>query len=155
MKQRDYVILENALVMWASTTEPNKRSGKYQMDLCALSPKEVEALAKLGIKARTRPDDKEKGHFITVKSKMPMKILDEDGQPLAEDVRIANGSRMKAMITSYEWSGQYGKGVSPSLAKAKLTLLKEFIEDIGFDDDDDFAVKGGKSLAEMKDDVPF
>lgn len=155
MKQRDHVIVSNATVMWASTAEPNKRSGKYQMDLCNLSAEDVKALAKLGVKTRTKDNDPDKGHFITVKSQKPMTILDEDGQPLASDVKIANGSKAKAIIGSYEWSGSYGKGVSPSLVKAKITELKEYIGDVGFDDEDDVQVKSGKSLAEMADDISF
>lgn len=155
MKQRDYVTVTNATVMWASTAEPNKRSGKYQMDLCNLSKEDVSALSKLGIKTRTKDNDQEKGHFITVKSLKPMTILDEDGQPLASDVKIANGSKAKAIIGSYEWNGTYGKGVSPSLVKAKITELKEYIGDIGFDDEDDAKIRSGKGLSEMADDIPF
>lgn len=153
--KRDFVTVSNVTVMWASTTEPNKRSGKYQMDLCNLSKEDVAALSKLGIKTRTKDTDPDKGHFITVKSLKPMIILDEDGQPLAGDVKIANGSKAKAIISAYEWNGTYGKGVSPSLIKAKITELKEFIGDVGFDDDDDARVKSGKGLAEMADDIPF
>lgn len=151
--KRDFVTIKNATVMWASTSEPNQRSGKYQMDLCNLSKEDVEALLKLGVKTRTKDSDPDKGHFITVKSMKPMVILDEDGQPLASDVRIANGSKAKALISSYEWKGTYGKGVSPSLIKAKITELKEFIGDVGFDDDEDSKVKRGESLAEMADDL--
>lgn len=153
MKQRDYVTVSNVTVMWASTNEPNKRSGKFQMDLCNLSPEDVKALSSLGVKARTKDADLDKGHFITVKSIKPMAILDEDGKPLASDVKIANGSKAKAIIGSYEWSGTYGKGVSPTLLKAKITELKQYIGDVGFDDEDDAKVRSGVGLAEMADDL--
>jgi hypothetical protein len=82
-----------------------------------------------------------------------MAILDEDGKPLASDVKIANGSKAKAIIGSYEWSGTYGKGISPTLLKAKITELKQYIGDVGFDDDDDAKVRSGVGLAEMADDL--
>jgi hypothetical protein len=36
-------------VMWAYLVKPNDMSGKYQVDLCNLSDKAVEALESMGI----------------------------------------------------------------------------------------------------------
>lgn len=152
--KRDYVQINDAYVMWAATAEPNRKSKKFQIDLCQLTDKDVAALKAIGIKAKTKDGDAEKGRYITVKSKKPFRILDEDGEPLAEDVRISNGSKMKALVNAYEWKYDGSTGVSPGLMKAKLTKLVEYTGDVGFDDDDS-DVKAGKAFADMDDDQPF
>ena len=153
--KKEIVQINNAYVMWASTDQPNKKSGKFQIDLCQLTAADVKALAAIGVKCRTKDTEPEKGHFITVKSKTGFKLLDEDGEALASDVRISNGSMMKALVNAYSWSGSFGSGISPGLIKGKLTKLVEYIGDTGFDDDDSDVKAAKVSMADMDDDIPF
>jgi hypothetical protein len=73
----------------------------------------------------TVPDKEGQGRYITCKSANPIKAFDNDGVELA-GVKIGNGSKAKAIITSYEWKYKNKKGVSPSLKKLVITDLVEY-----------------------------
>lgn len=110
-----------AEVMWARLNKINDLSGKYEVNLCKLSDAAVEALKEMGI------DVKEKegmGKYILCKSAKPMKAFDVDNDEITED--IGNGSKAKAIITTYEWKYKNKKGVSPSLKKLVITDLVEY-----------------------------
>ena len=70
------IIKIKAEIMWAYLNKKNEMSDKYQVDLCQLSEKAVEALEKLGITVSFKAD---KGHYITCKSGNPIRIFDEGG----------------------------------------------------------------------------
>lgn len=110
-----------ANVMWSYMNKPNEMSGKYQVNLCDLSEPAVQALTEMGIEVKEKEGQ---GKFITCKSAKPMKAFDEDGQEIEED--IGNGSKAKAIISSYEWKYKNKKGVSPSLKKLVITNLVEY-----------------------------
>lgn len=107
--------------MWAQMTKINDLSGKYQVNLCDLSDPAVQALTEMGIEVKEKEGQ---GRYITCKSAKPMKAFDEDGQEIEED--IGNGSKAKAIISSYEWKYKNKKGVSPSLKKLVITNLVEY-----------------------------
>lgn len=44
----------NADIMWASLNEPNRMSGKYQIDLTQLSAPAMEALEMMGLGVRNK-----------------------------------------------------------------------------------------------------
>lgn len=110
-----------ANVMWSFMNKPNEMSGKYQVNLCDLSEPAVQALTEMGIEVKEKEGQ---GRYITCKSAKPMKAFDEDGQEIEED--IGNGSKAKAIISSYEWKYKNKKGVSPSLKKLVITNLVEY-----------------------------
>jgi len=116
----------NAKVEWAFLNSPNEMSGKYQVDLCNLSPKAVDALQGLGITIQYRDDKPGKGSYITCKSSNPIKAYDEAGMPLGTDVSVGNGSGATALVGFYEWTFKSKKGVSPSLNKLVITDLIEY-----------------------------
>lgn len=116
--------------MWAQMNKINDLSGKYQVNLCNLSDAAVEALEGMDIEVREKEG---MGKYITCKSAKPMKAYDTDGDEITED--IGNGSKSKAIISSYEWKYKNKKGVSPSLKKLVITELVEYGEG-----------KGGSSL---------
>lgn len=109
-------------VMWAQLDRPNELSNKYQVNLCNLSEAAVVALEEMGISV---PEKEGQGRYITCKSANPIKAFDNDGVELA-GVKIGNGSKAKAIITSYEWKYKNKKGVSPSLKKLVITDLVEY-----------------------------
>lgn len=109
-------------VMWAQLDKVNEMSGKYQVNLCNISEAAVVALEEMGISV---PDKEGQGRYITCKSANPIKAFDNDGVELT-GVKIGNGSKAKAIITSYEWKYKNKKGVSPSLKKLVITDLVEY-----------------------------
>lgn len=114
-------------VFWAQLNKVNDMSGKFQLNLCNLSDAAVSALEELGISVL---EDKEKkadmGRYITCKSEKPMKAFDVDGDEITEN--IGNGSKAKALISSYSWTYKNKKGVSPSLKKLVVTDLIEYAD---------------------------
>lgn len=110
-----------ANVMWAFMNRTNEMSGKYQVNLCDLSDPAVQALQEMGIEVKEKEGQ---GKYITCKSALPLRAFDEEGKEIEED--IGNGSKAKAIISSYEWKYKNKKGVSPSLKKLVITDLVMF-----------------------------
>jgi len=114
----------NGTAFWAQLDQVNQYSGKYQIDVSNLSQKAVEALQEQGISVKNKGDDR--GFFVTCKSKFPISASDKTGASL-EGVRIANGSGVTAVISSYSWTSPQGKkGVSPNLKKLVVTDLVHY-----------------------------
>ena len=111
-----------AEVMWASLTKPNEMSGKYQLDLCNLSDKAVEALEDMGINVKSKDG---KGKFITCTSTRPIMAYD-DGGSLLDGSLLGNGSKAVALVDAWEWSYQKKKGISPGLKKLVITEFKTY-----------------------------
>jgi len=110
-----------ATLFWCQHNKVNDMSGKYQIDLGELSDAAVQALEEMGIDVKEKEGQ---GRYITCKSSKPIKVLDTDGDLIEED--IGNGSKAKAVISSYEWKYKNKKGVSPSLQKIIVTEHVEF-----------------------------
>lgn len=111
-------------VMWANLDTRNEMSGKYQVDLCNLSPAASQALRDMGIEIKNKDD---KGDFITCKSNNPIRAYDSNGLEL-DGVSVGNGSKAVAVIGSYAWSFRNKEGVSPSLKKLVITDLVSYEE---------------------------
>jgi hypothetical protein len=109
-------------VMWASLTKPNEMSGKYQLDLCNLSDKAVEALTDMGINVKNKDG---KGKFITCTSTRPIMAYD-DGGSLLDGSMLGNGSKAVALVDAWEWQYQKKKGISPGLKKLVITEFKTY-----------------------------
>ena len=62
---------------WVERNKLNKFSDKYQIVLGNLSEKAVAALDDMGIAAANKGDEKD--YFITMKSKNPMRVTDDQG----------------------------------------------------------------------------
>jgi len=122
-------------VMWANLDTRNEMSGKYQVDLCNLSPAAAQALRDMGIEVKNKDD---KGDFITCKSNNPIRAYDSNGLEL-EGVSVGNGSKAIAVIGSYAWTFRNKEGVSPSLKKLAITELVSYEDGdpVTIDADDD------------------
>lgn len=125
-----------ATAMWAFTTKVNDMSGKYQVDLCNIDAKAVEALEELGIDVKKNKDKPEKGFYITCKSNHPIRAYDADGAEM-KDVLIGNGSAVVATIQPYSWTFKNKKGISASLKKLVISELVEYNPDGADEDDED------------------
>ena len=110
----------NAEMMWSSLNEPNRMSGKYQVDLSNLSKAAVEALEMMGLTVRRKDGQ---GDFITAKSSHPIRIYDTDGDEI-KGILVGNGSKAKAVVSFYDWRSPAGQaGRSPTLLKLVVTDL--------------------------------
>jgi len=116
-------------IFWACTQHPNPSADKeqYTVNLSNLSDKAVKALEEMGITVRSdalkRPDE---GQYITCKSNYKIDAFDAEGNTIPANIKIANGSKATAIVSSYEWTYQKKKGVSPSLKKLTITNLVEY-----------------------------
>jgi len=110
---------------WVERNKLNKFSDKYQIVLGNLSEKAVAALDDMGIAAANKGDEKD--YFITMKSKNPMRVTDDQGVEYDSDVMIANGSEAVCVVWYYDWS--VGTGRSPSMIKCKVTKMIEYVDD--------------------------
>jgi hypothetical protein len=121
---------------WAQLSKQNEMSGKYQVDLCNLSDAACKALEEMGIEIKSDAAKKpEQGKYITCKSSNPIKAFDNDGDEISE--LVGNGSKAKAVLSSYEWKYKNKSGVSPSLAKLVVTDLVEYADAVGDIGDDE------------------
>ena len=112
-----------AEIMWAFLDQPNQLSGKYQVDLCNLSKGAVETLESMGVSVRTKPDQPEKGHYITAKSvNFPITTVDTDGNAVTG--KVGNGSKGIALLKPYEYTFKGKKGVGIGINKLVITDLK-------------------------------
>lgn len=117
----DLAVKLKATLFWCQHNKVNDMSGKYQIDLCHLSDTAVQALEEIGVDVKEKD---ELGKYITCKSTKPIKVYDTDGDEINED--IGNGSKAKAIVSSYEWKYKNKKGVSPSIKKLVVTEHVEF-----------------------------
>jgi len=106
---------------WANLTKKNQLSDAYQVDIGELSDAAVKALESIGIEAKHKEGQ---GFFITCKSKFPIDAYDSDKNLL--DVIVGNGSKIEAIVGSYEWKFKNKKGFSPALKSFVVKELKEF-----------------------------
>lgn len=134
-------------LFWCSNYERNKKSKKYQVDICNLSAQAVQALAKLGIEAK-RDDIKKpaQGFYVTCQSaNYVINTYDKDGNELGEWVKIdkgsevkrdeqgkpmytkvANGSKALATITAYETRMDNQRFIKANARKVVVTELIEY-----------------------------
>ena len=116
-------------IFWACTQHPNPSADKeqYTVNLCNLSDKAVAALESMGVivhsDAVKRPTE---GHYITCKSNYKIDAFDIKNELINPNIKIANGSKATAILSSYEWTFKNKKGVSPSLKKLVITNLIEY-----------------------------
>ena len=115
----------NADLFWACLNERNSMSSKFQVDLCNLSEKDVAALEELGLKVNTKPNKPEQGSYITAKSNYEIKAVDGSGNDVPTDVRIANGSKAKVIVSAYPFPKPY-PGFGASIKKLVVTDLQEY-----------------------------
>ena len=111
-------------IFWAALDEPNKLSGKYQVDLSNLSKEAVRELESQGINVKNDPKKPDQGFYVTAKSKLyPITAVDENGNFIK--AKVANGSKAVALIKTYKYNFQGKAGVGVGVSKL---IIKELIE---------------------------
>jgi hypothetical protein len=122
--------LSNVELYWPHLYERNKLSGKFQVDLCNLSPEHIEAIEQSGVSIKSNDEKKpEQGFFVTCKSsKYEIKPYDKSGDVIGPEVLVGNGSRADVMVKPYSWTNPTGmKGMSLGIVKLVVTDLHEYV----------------------------
>lgn len=136
MSEEKKAIKLKADLFWCQHNKVNEKSGKFQLNLCNLSDAAVEALEDMGISVQMDGDKKaDMGKYITCKSENPIRVFDADNDEITE--AIGNGSKGKALVSSYSWTYKSKKGISPSLKKLVVTDLVEYVAASGISADDE------------------
>jgi hypothetical protein len=121
------VDLNNVTLYWAALREPNQLSGKYQVDLCQLSPEQVATLEDAGINVRTKGDDR--GYFVTAKS-ANYEILPYLPDGTEFKGLVANGTKADAKCEVYEWkhvpTKRSGFSIGIKIGGLQITDLIEY-----------------------------
>lgn len=126
------------IAKWASLSKPNPRSGKYQIDVCHLTPESIAKLKADGVTTLHTDKDKSengKGAYITLKQSAvtkagkemdPPKVVDAHKNPLPRGTLIGNGSRVKAVYDPFAWNVSGKSGVSAGLRVVQVIELVSY-----------------------------
>jgi len=130
--------LTDVTLYWPFLDETNKLSGKYQVDVTNLSPKQVARLEEEGVNVRNKGD--ERNHFVTMKSaKFPIRAYHPDGSEI--HCKVGNGTIADAVVTTYAWKSPTGqKGVSAGIQKLTITSLVEYESSAKEQDDEEMEI---------------
>lgn len=123
--------VNNAMFYWASLSEPNSFSKKFQVDVCQLSPEVIATLTALGVEIKDKQD--ERGKFVTAKNTNYPISAKMDGKELTK--KVGNGSKGSTQLKPY-----YTKYGSVALNVNEITVkeLNEYNpnrEEVTVDDD--------------------
>ena len=129
-----------AVVSFPSLTRPDQLSGKYSVQLGNLSGPAAEKLEELGVSVKFKEDSYNRGKFIECKSKFPIDnskfktVVDSEGLPIDPN-DVGPGSRVEALLKTYEWSMGAKSGVGCRIIKLVVTELAQ--AEVVNDADDD------------------
>lgn len=115
------------VAQWASLTEPNPMSGKYQLDLINLDDESVAKIKAAGVEVKygSKGSKKESyGAYVTLKANKPVSVFNADKTPCVS--KVGNGSVVACSVNPFEWNFKGKKGTSLGLRAVKVITLKEF-----------------------------
>lgn len=133
MDEQNKPIKIKGTAYWACLTKKNMLSDAYQVDIGDLSDAAVKALESIGIEAKHKENQ---GFYVTCKSKYPIVAYDSNKNDLG-DTLVGNGSKVEAVVGSYEWKFKNKKGFSPALKSLVIKELVEYKADGPIDDDEE------------------
>lgn len=117
-----------ATVAFPSLTRTDQMSGKYSIQFANLSDAAAEKLEELGMNVKFKDDAYNRGRFIECKSKFPIDnskfqtVVDDQGLPVDPD-QVGPGSKVEALLKTYEWSMGGRSGVSAYVTKLVVKEL--------------------------------
>lgn len=117
-----------ATVAFPSLTRTDQMSGKYSIQFANLSDAAAEKLEELGMNVKFKDDAYNRGRFIECKSKFPIDnskfqtVVDDQGLPIDPD-QVGPGSKVEALLKTYEWSMGGRSGVSAYVTKLVVKEL--------------------------------
>lgn len=125
-------------------------SGKYEVNLCNLSPAVVKVLEKdHGVTQLRTEDEDHKNHswgtFTVARSEYELRVLDSKKRPISDDVMLGNGTVVYASVSPYPWTYKGKKGVSLGCAGIQVIELVEYSTndaiDAAFDEEDGYEIE--------------
>ena len=116
---------------WAklSRRQAENNEGKFELEICQLTPESIESLKQHGVDIKEGTDEKSyKGQFITAKTQYPPKVFDKKpGAKFdAESTGIGNGSKVRCEVTPYEWTKGAKSGTGAGLEAVVILDLVEY-----------------------------
>ena len=118
-------IIINATAYWAFLTNKNQY-GDFSIDLCNLSDAAVSKLQSVGLKIASKDDKPEQGNYLSCKSKHAIRFYGTGGEEMTDMVQVGNGSKVKAVVSPYDWTFAGKSGKSASIYKLVITDLIPF-----------------------------
>ena len=132
-------VVVNGTLYWPFLNRVNDMSGKYQVDVACLSPGAVNALEMMGLAIANKGDDR--GSYITIKSKFPIRMFDAATKDEVAADLIGNGTVANVAVGYYDWTFKTKTGRSGSIKRALITELASFEkEELVSDSDMDIAL---------------
>lgn len=121
---------------WAHVTEPNKLSGKFQMDL-SVDDETAKLLESKGIDTKTNDKDDEgkpenhRGNYVTLKSEYPPKLYDSKRNEITKKTLVGNGSEVNVATHVYDWKFFSDSGTSLGLDGIQIVELVAYKDSMG------------------------
>lgn len=120
-------VIVSAVAKYDRTRSVDSMSKKYQINLTQLSDEEAEKLRSLGLNVRDDSKDPKDGLFVIPKNGMyPPEVVDNDGNPMPPEIRIGNGSKVRVLLTPYEYDAPHGQGVACGIGGVRVVELQEY-----------------------------
>lgn len=157
MSNKKETLVLQGTAFWASVRQPNKDSGKFQLDL-SIDAATAALLETKGIKVKNavkgvgvqkvRPED-ERGNFVTIKSGLtdkqtnqliPPKVVDSKNNVIGSDVLIGNGSVVRVRTNVFDYNFKGKTGTSLGLQALQVLELVEYNGNTAFDEVEGFTV---------------
>lgn len=119
-------VIVDAIAKWDNTRTVDKMSSKYQINLTQLDDDTVTKLTDIGINVRSNSKDAEDKNFIVPRNGLyPPEIVDNEGNPIPPETRITNGSKVRALLTPYEYDNSMGSGVACGVNSIRVVEMSE------------------------------
>lgn len=133
------LVLKNVTIKWPHLDKPNTKgdfaSGKYEVTLVLSEDQAVDLKGRISPKQHIKLD-KDNATTITVKSKLPPRVLNKEGLPMSiEDIqKIGNGSVANVRLALFEVRGSVFAGVDTLLMKDIKEYTANSVADLMDDD---------------------
>tara|TARA_R100001377_G_scaffold38404_2_gene21361 strand:+ start:999 stop:1457 length:459 start_codon:yes stop_codon:yes gene_type:complete len=126
---------------WACVHEINDMSKKYQIDICQLGKKDIEALEKAGVEVKEGTGDKEsKGRYVIAKTIRAPKVIDSSKQVWPPKIKIGNGSTVKCSVHPFDWVYKGKSGRSLSLNTVMVVDFQDYVGDDDLEEEDGYVL---------------
>ena len=135
-------VIVSAVAKYDHTRSVDSMSKKYQINCTQLEADAVKKLKAIGLNVREDSKDEKDGCFIIPKNgKFPPEVVDNEGNPLPPEARIGNGSKVRVLLTPYEYDAPHGSGIACGIGGVRVVEMVEF--------------SGSGGVAKLFDEEPF
>lgn len=145
------VVLKNVTIKWPFLAEANTKgdfaTNKYEVTVVLSEDQAVDLKGRISPKQKIKVD-KDNDTVITLKSKLPPRVLNKEGLPMSvEDIKkIGNGSVANIRVSLFECRGSVFAGIDTLLMKEVKEYVKGSVADLL--DEDTAQTTGAAGLLE-------